>query len=98
MVFLYFVYMTVQGDRGIMALLRMQSELRTAQGRLDETRAERLTLEARVKHMRPNSIDPDLLDEQSRLQLNLAKPNEVVVLTPLQQENDKKPDMVQRNK
>jgi cell division protein FtsB len=98
MVFLYFIYMTVQGDRGILSMLRLQRDLRTAESALAETRGERQVLEARVKHMRPNSIDPDLLDEQSRQQLNLAKPNEVVILTAPQQGGAKKDQMLQRSK
>lgn len=98
MVFLYFVYMTVQGDRGILAMLRLQRNLGAVEGDLDALRGERQALETRVKHMRPNSIDPDLLDEQSRMQLNLARPDDIVILTAPQQADGKKPAMVQRNR
>lgn len=79
-------------------MLRLQRDLRVAESALAETRGERQVLEARVKHMRPNSIDPDLLDEQSRQQLNLAKPNEVIILTAPQQDGAKKDQMLQRGK
>lgn len=98
MVFLYFVYVTVQGDRGILAMLRLQRNLSAVEGDLASIRAERQALETRVQHMRPGSIDPDLLDEQSRIQLNLAKPDDIVVLTAPQQPDGKKPAMVQRSR
>jgi cell division protein FtsB len=98
MLFLYFVYVTVQGDRGILAMLQMQGTTQAAEAELAALRAERATLEARVKHMRGNSIDPDLLDEQSRSQLNLAGSNDVVVFTAPQQSEGSAPQMVHRNK
>lgn len=98
MIFLYFVYMTVQGDRGILAMLRLQRSLNTAEADLAAIRGERQALETRVKQLRPNSIDPDLLDEQSRMQLNLARPDDIVVLTAPQQPDGKKPAMVQRSR
>lgn len=98
LVVLYFIYMTVQGDRGIFSMLRMQNELRTAEEDLARTKTEREALEARVKHMRPDTIDPDLLDEQTRLQLNMVKPEDVVVFTAPQQEKEENPAMLQRNK
>lgn len=98
MLFLYFVYVTVQGDRGILAMLQMQGTTQAAEAELAALRAERATLEARVKHMRGNSIDPDLLDEQSRAQLNLAGSNDVVVFTAPQHSEGSAPQMVHRNK
>ncbi len=79
-VFFYFLYMTVQGDRGIIAMLRLQNEIRDSENNLARVRAERAALEARVTRMRPSGIDPDLLDEQARRQLNIAKPNEIILL------------------
>jgi cell division protein FtsB len=82
MLFLYFVYITVQGDRGVLAMLRMQHNIRTAETTLAALRDERAALGLRVKHLRPDSLDLDLLDEQARLQLNRARAVDLVVLTP----------------
>ena len=41
--------------------------------------AQRLALEAKVKLMRPESIDPDYLDELARRDLFLVNPTDVVV-------------------
>lgn len=98
MVFLYFVFMTLQGDRGVMALLRAQSDLRVAETELSETQSQRQLLEAKVRRLRPSSIDPDLLDEQIRSQLNMVKPEEMIILTPVQPEPSPKSDLLHRNK
>jgi cell division protein FtsB len=44
-------------------------------------RAERIRLENKVALLRPESIDPDLLDELARGTLELAKPGDVVAFT-----------------
>lgn len=44
--------------------------------------AEREELVARVSLLRPESLDPDMLDERARLNLNLVHANELVVLRP----------------
>jgi len=98
MLFLYFVYMTVQGDRGIFAMWRVQGQIHAAEQKLAETKAARAALESRVQRMRPDSIDPDLLDEQTRMQLNMVKPEDVVVLTPVAPDAAHKNDMLQRSK
>jgi cell division protein FtsB len=46
----------------------------------DVIRAERQTIEHRVSQLRPQSLDPDLLDERAREVLGFAHPNERVIL------------------
>lgn len=45
-------------------------------------RAERQALEGKVSLMRPQSIDPDMLDELARLTLDYGKPSELIVKLP----------------
>jgi cell division protein FtsB len=40
---------------------------------------QRKTVENRVQHMRPESVDADLLDEFARRDLNMAKPTDLVI-------------------
>ena len=42
---------------------------------------DRARLESKVALLRPESIDPDLLDELARGNLELAKPTDVVAFT-----------------
>jgi len=78
----YFLYHTVEGERGWIAQVRLQNEVAKAEETLSKLRQERQALEHRVQLMRPESLDPDLLDEQARKELNYSKPNEIVILTP----------------
>lgn len=45
-------------------------------------RGEREALERKVTLMRPQSIDPDMLDELARSTLDFGKPGELVVRLP----------------
>jgi cell division protein FtsB len=78
----YFAYHLVEGDRGLRAWLRVSQELRSARANLDTAVDERKRLEHRVSHMRADHVDPDLLDSQVRATLDLAAPDEIVIIRP----------------
>jgi cell division protein FtsB len=80
----YFVYHTIEGDRGIDAWVRINHELRVAQDGLDSVTQQRMALDQRVRDMRPDHVDPDLLDEEVRKNLDMAQPNEIVIIRPNQ--------------
>jgi len=84
----YFVYHTVQGDRGWVAMIRMQHEVRAAEATLERLQAERQELQHRTKLLQGKVLDPDLLEEKSRELLNYSRPGEIVVLIP--EENGQK--------
>lgn len=88
----YFLYHTVQGERGWFAMLRIQHEIKTAESSLAALRKESAALEHRTKLLRDQSMDPDLLDEKSRELLNYSKPNEIIILTPQNDLNASKKD------
>ena len=76
----YFAYHSIQGDRGLVAWMRLNEHIEIARSELDGLRAERAALERRVSLLRPDSLDRDLLDEQARIVLNYARPGEIVIL------------------
>src|SRR4051812_22272011 len=78
----YLAYPLVAGGRGLRAWLRLSQELRAAKTNLAYTTAERAALEHRVSHMRPDHVDPDLLDSQVRSSLDLAGPEDIVIMRP----------------
>lgn len=78
--FLYFAYHLVHGDRGYFAWKGLEEKLKIAESTYEKTLAERKALENRVKMLRPDSIDLDLLDERARAVLGFVKPSEVVIL------------------
>ncbi|MES2984878.1 MAG: septum formation initiator family protein [Pseudomonadota bacterium] len=77
----YLGYHAFHGERGLYALMREKHELAALQSDLSTTTAERQKMERRVSHLRDNSLDRDLLDEQMRRMLGVMKKGEVVVLT-----------------
>lgn len=76
----YFIYHSIQGDRGILAWVQLQERLGQTLYQLNETIKERRALEERVQDLRPESINRDLLDQQVRLKLGYTHPDEVVIL------------------
>jgi cell division protein FtsB len=78
----YFAYHSIEGDRGLVAYLRLTEQIQLARSQLTEVVLERKALEQRVGLLRPNQLDPDMLDERARLLLNLARPDEIVIPDP----------------
>src|ERR1700693_79883 len=78
----YFAYHLVEGDRGLRVWLRVTQELRVAKENLSAGAADRAALDHRVSHMRPDQVDPDLLDSQARRTLDVAAPDEIVIIEP----------------
>ncbi|HYE00417.1 MAG TPA: septum formation initiator family protein [Alphaproteobacteria bacterium] len=78
----YFAYHTVQGDRGLGQLTRLQSEVAEAEAVLAQVRGEREAMERRASLLRPDNLDPDMLEERARQLLNHAHPDDLVILLP----------------
>jgi cell division protein FtsB len=74
----YFAYHLVQGDRGLLAWMRLAQEIRTARTTLAQLNAAEAPEAHRVGLLR-GEIDRDLLDEEARATFNLGGPNEVVI-------------------
>lgn len=76
----YFAYHLVEGDRGLLAWVRLTKELRVANENYAAAAAERAALERRVSNLRSNHVDPDLLDAQARKNLDVVAPGEIVIM------------------
>jgi cell division protein FtsB len=76
----YFGYHAVIGSRGLLAWRQLNQDIAATQQQLATVRAERQTLEDKVRRLRPGSLDPDLIDELARRQLSLAGPLDVIIL------------------
>jgi cell division protein FtsB len=79
-VFGYFVYHAIQGDRGVMTWLQTSQQLAESGTTLAALAAEREAIQRRVSLLSPRSLDSDLLDERSRIMLNVAEPDDRLVI------------------
>ena len=75
----YFAYHTVEGDRGALAWVRMKNEVLEAELQLAKVTTERQSLEHRVLLLRPDHLDPDMLEERARAMLNMGREDEMVI-------------------
>lgn len=87
----YLGYHAVQGERGLIAWWQVTQQIERSEATLAEVRGEREALERRVGSLRPESLDPDMLDERARIMLNLARPDEVVILNADGEEGGRAP-------
>lgn len=78
--FVYFGYHLMHGDMGYFALRGVDQKLAETQDKYDHLLAQRIALENRVKLLRPASLSLDMLDEQARVVLGFAKPEERQIL------------------
>jgi cell division protein FtsB len=76
----YFAYHTVEGDRGLLAWWHLNRDIRVAEATLTEVQQERTALERRTQLLRPDRLDPDMLEERARAMANLGHDDEVVIL------------------
>ncbi|KAJ6644836.1 Isoprenyl transferase, partial [Pseudolycoriella hygida] len=73
---MYFVFHSIYGGRGIIAYFSLNQQLEKAYSELEMLRDERIELEHKVKLLRPESLDRDMLDQEARRVLGVALPNE----------------------
>ncbi|MEP3275413.1 MAG: septum formation initiator family protein [Stappiaceae bacterium] len=76
----YFGFHALNGQYGLVGRERYERQAAELQTVLDGLAARRMQLEERVTLLRPESLDPDMIDERARASLNLLHPNEVAVL------------------
>jgi cell division protein FtsB len=87
----YFIYHAVQGDRGILAWMQVNQQIKAAQAELTKTDDEREAMEQRVALLSNSSLDLDMLEERSRIMLNFSHPDDLVIFLNQQQKPAPKP-------
>ena len=78
----YFLYNLIEGEHGLIRWLSLTREIRAESAHLEAARGQRQALDLRVSNLKPDHVDPDLLDEQVRATLNLVAPDEIVIMQP----------------
>lgn len=76
----YFGVNAYTGKYGLHAQAALDQEMVTLTDELARLKQERLALEQRVSLLRAESLDPDMLDERARYQLEFAHPRDLVRL------------------
>ena len=76
----YFAYHLQIGDHGLAARAELEGLKDVLAGELAGLKEVRQRLERDVALLRPESLDPDMLDERARAILNLANQDDLVML------------------
>lgn len=76
---LYFAFYLLFGSYGLLAWNRVQDKLAETRIVYHELHDKRVALEADVKLMRPDSLDPDMAEEQARKMLGYMRPEEIII-------------------
>jgi cell division protein FtsB len=75
----YFAWHALYGPRGWPNIARLESKLSGLEAELLAAKTQKEQLEAKVVLMRPENVDPDMLDELARRNLNWAGPQDLIV-------------------
>ena len=77
----YFALHAFKGPRGYPHQQVLEQQQAMLQQKFETLREQRIRQENKVALLRPESIDPDLLDEMARRNLEMARPGDVIAFT-----------------
>ena len=86
----YFGVNAYTGKYGLNARLELDQEIVALTTELARLKRERAESEQRVSLLRSDRVDPDMLDERARFQLDYANPHDLVRMTPPTAQSDSK--------
>jgi cell division protein FtsB len=75
----YFIWQAEMGPRGFNYQKSLEAQGVKLSTDFEKMKQQRKLLEDKVAELRPDSIDPDLLDEMARQSLNFASANQYLV-------------------
>ncbi len=76
----FFAWHAQEGPRSFAFREKLASQSRQLGEELAAIQKQRTDFETRVSLLRPESVDPDMLDEMARSTLDVAGPNDLIVL------------------
>ncbi len=76
----FFAWHALEGPRGFKYREKLAAHSQHLADELAAIEKQRGDFEHRVALLRPESVDPDMLDEMARGTLDVAAPNELIVL------------------
>ncbi len=78
----YFAFHAYHGNYGLDARKGYEEDIARLTRIRDDLHTERMELERHVALLRPDSIDPDMVEELAGRDLGFAHPNDLVMLKP----------------
>lgn len=75
----FFSYAAMNGEYGMFQLFHVRAQESQLQSELDNLRGDRMNLANRTKRLSNQYLDLDLLDEQARKVLGMARGDEIVI-------------------
>lgn len=78
---LYFAFHIIQGERGYLRLMSINSEIVDNRDTLAALQAEKDLWQNKVTGLRPDSLDKDLLEERVRYVLGYKHPDEIEIIS-----------------
>jgi cell division protein FtsB len=75
----YFAWQAERGPRGFAYQKNLMEQSEKLKAQLDKIKGDHTLVEARVAELRPDAIDPDLLDEMARKNLGFVSPDQIIV-------------------
>lgn len=76
---LYFTFAAVQGEYGLFQRAQIEAEARALRADLEAVQAEVARMENLTRRLSDDYLDLDLLDEQAREVLGMARADELVI-------------------
>ncbi len=76
---MYFVFASVQGDYGLFRRVQIDAERDLLAARKEALEAEVIALQNKTRRLSDDYLDLELLDQQARDVLGLARPDEIVL-------------------
>ncbi len=80
LLFIYFSYHAVNGERGFLRYMYLKQEISEAQRMAENYHNQKIRLEDKVRLLSSSSLDLDMLEERARIVLNMAGPDEFIIL------------------
>lgn len=85
---LYFLFFTLFGQKGLFTLLELEKIIANKESTKKEFQEKVKAKKNMVDGMKPDSLDVDLLDEQTRKNLGYVGKNEVVIYPDDEEKNN----------
>lgn len=67
------------GERSALKLMSLEHQIQSAQATLDDLAVQRQAIEHKVVQLRPETLNPDMLEERARVMLGYGYQNEKIM-------------------